>query len=311
MVNTYAYRGGGAYALVDPGWPWSHELLLAALDELGLGPLQDVDHFLYTHTHIDHMGLAAELSHQFDAPHYCWSGVAHELDAWHAFQDRQNDWSEWGVAALAGEARERARELYAGREQASREDRLVKIFGEKPVQNVVTMDWGERVTVGDLEFEWVDARGHDPFHGAFWEPERGWLFAGDAVLATPTPISRAMDDDLSLYRRTLDRLQGLDASLLLPGHGVQRGGDLSRAFQRSRSYVEAYEEQVVQMLQDLSEPLGVYEIALAMTPDGKPYTPSARWWVHLGLVDSHLHDQIARGTVELHDSADGPRYSLA
>jgi glyoxylase-like metal-dependent hydrolase (beta-lactamase superfamily II) len=309
MVNTYAYRGAGELALIDPGWPWSREHLETALRELGLGSLDDVDHFLYTHTHIDHMGLAAVLSAEFDRPQYCWSGVAHELSAWHDFQDRMNDWSEWGVAALAGDAKERARELYAARERSRAEERLSHMFGPGQVRNTVLLEWGDSVRVGDLELEWIDARGHDPFHGAFYERRRGWLFAGDAVLATPTPISRAMDDDLQLYRASLDRLEALDASLLLPGHGVQRGGDLSRAFARARNYVEHYASQVGDVLDSADTPLGLYDIALAMTPDSKPYRPSARWWVHLGLVDSHLHEMIARGDAQMLARDDGPYFS--
>ncbi len=311
MVNTYAYVGGGTFALFDPGWPWSREQLEEALVSLGLGALGDVEHFLYTHTHIDHMGLAAVFSHEFDAPHYCWSGAEHELERWHGFQDRMNDWSEWGINALAGEARERARQMYANRDVTRQEQRLVYTHGELSVQNYELLEWGDTVSVGDLTFEWIDARGHDPFHGAFFERERGWLLAGDAVLATPTPISRAMDDDLALYRASLDRLEALDADLLLPGHGVQRGGDLSRAFARARGYVDAYQEQVRGVLESATEPMGIYEIALALTPDGKPYSPSTRWWVHLALVDSHLHELIRLDQAELVDDSDGPRFRAA
>ena len=38
-------------------------------------------------------------------------------------------------------------------------------------------------------FEGVEARGHDPRLVACWEPERRWLFSGDAVLPIPTPLT--------------------------------------------------------------------------------------------------------------------------
>jgi glyoxylase-like metal-dependent hydrolase (beta-lactamase superfamily II) len=188
---------------------------------------------------------------------------------------------------------------------------MVAKFGEMSVEQTVLLEWGDVVSVGDLRLQWLDARGHGPFHGAFFDRERGWLFAGDVVLATPTPISRAMDDDLELYRTSLDRLEALDASLLLPGHGVQRGGDLSRAFSRARGYVEHYEKEVRLRLEQASSPRGVYDIAIDMTPDGRPFRPSARWWVHLALIDSHLFDLIRRGLAERLEQPDGPRYQLA
>lgn len=307
MVNTYVYRGPRELIVIDPGWPWTLDALEAALRDLGLArSFVDVDAWLYTHTHIDHMGPAALLSEISDAPHYVWSAVEPHVEQWHRFQNDTNDWTTWGYEAFAD--REFS-EALAGRTQQRRDsgvEFLLEAHGEKPVRNLEYLELGEDFTVADLQLRFVDARGHDPYHAAFFESKRGWLFSGDVVIATPTPISAPMNDDLSDYLATLDRLESLPARLLLPGHGVQRAGNLSAAFTRSRDYQTQYRALVLDILERTSEPLGLLEIGLRSTPDGKPYEGGARWVVHLALLDSHIRWLVDHGRVARHD---GPRYT--
>ena len=185
---------------------------------------------------------------------------------------------------------------------------LLDAHGEKPVRNLRYLEFDEEFAVSDLRLKFLDARGHDPYHGAFFEPERGWLFSGDVVIATPTPISVPMNDDLDLYMASLDRLAAVPTELLLPGHGVQRSGDLTAVYARSRSYQQAYRDQLMQLLDMSTEPLGLLAIGLRSTPDGKPYEGGARWYVHLALIDSHLRKLVRE---ELVERVDGPRYLLA
>ncbi len=308
MVNTYVYRGPDALIVVDPGWPWTLDALEQALRDLGLAmSFEDVDAWLYTHTHIDHMGPAALLSEVSDAPHYTWSAVEPFVAQWHRFQDSVNDWTAWGYEAFVGQ--QFGDELAARtlKRRAAGVEFLLDAHGEKPVRNVRYLEFDEEFRVSDLRLRFVDARGHDPYHGAFFELDRGWLFAGDVVIATPTPISPPMNDDLDLYMLALDRLEALPTTLLMPGHGVQRSGDLTSVYARSRSYQDGYRDQLQQLLDMSMEPQDLLTLGLRSTPDGKPYEGGARWMVHLALLDSHLRKLVRDGLVELHD---GPRYSL-
>lgn len=309
MVNSYVYRSPTSLVVVDPGWPWTIDALEIALRDLGLaGSLIDVDAWLYTHTHIDHMGAAGLLSEFSDAPHYTWSGVEPYLDEWHSFQNRTNDWTGWAEDVFDDEQEiEQMRSRTRQRREGGVEF-LLEAHGERAVRNVELLEFGETFQVADLELRFVDARGHDPHHGAFYEPDRGWLFSGDVVIATPTPISRPMDDDLGLYLDSLKRLAGLDASLLLPGHGVQRSGDLSGPFQRSRDYQDRIRAAVLDALgEEDGRPAGLLELAARATPDGEPLTPRSRWMVHIALFDSHLHHLVGEGLVE---ALEGPRWAL-
>jgi glyoxylase-like metal-dependent hydrolase (beta-lactamase superfamily II) len=309
LINTYIYKSPGHLAVIDPGWPWTLDGLQTALADLGLGTLAEVDQWLYTHTHIDHMGLAAILADHSDAPHYAWSAVEAHLPRWHAFQDQMNDWFDWGKSAFAEPWRS---QLIAQRERQRAGQRkyssMAHQYGERGVENAVLFELGETLQIGDLKLNVYDARGHDPYHVAFHEPELKWLFVGDVVIATPTPISRSMDDDLAQYRESLDRLQALDTALLLPGHGVQKSDRIDAAFARSRGFVDSYTERVLAVLAKHDAPVDLHTIALDLTPDGKPLAPEPRWWVHVALVDSHLNLLVNQASVQRHD---GPRYELS
>jgi glyoxylase-like metal-dependent hydrolase (beta-lactamase superfamily II) len=73
----------------------------------------------------------------------------------------------------------------------------------------------------------VHTPGHTPGHSAILFEERGALFAGDA-LCTWNPVTgrlgpqrfpSAMNVDNTQALESLDRIEGLDAQVVLPGHG--------------------------------------------------------------------------------------------
>lgn len=308
LVNSYAYKSAKSLLIFDPGWPWTLDALEAAVRDLGLAQsFVDVDAWIYTHTHIDHMGGAALLCDVSDAPHYAWSPVEQFASRWHTFQDAYADWSAWGRASFVGD------ELFTmlqtrNRALNRRGELLLGTHGERELHNFVGLEFGDRLAIADLQLDFIDARGHDPYHGAYFDASRGWLFSGDVVIATPTPISAPMGDDIYLYYASLDRLQGLNASLLLPGHGVQRGGDLALAFDRSRKYQDAVRDTALRVLSEATVPLNLLEVGLRSTPDHQPYEPQPRWLVHLALLDTHLRKLEDEGHVV---RSIGPRWARA
>lgn len=309
LINTYVYTHKGYVAVFDPGWPWTIEALQEALKSLQIADnLDQVDLWLYTHTHIDHMGAAALLQQYSRAPHVVWPWIEHELERWHTYQDISNDWEPWRLTAFAEPYKSEILTKIQEKNRDQPRQTMQSVFGEGHLTNIHRVEVGQTLEVGQLRLQIIDARGHDPFHIAFWEPERRWLFSGDAVLATPTPISRVMHDNLVLYEQTLQRLQALKPALLLPGHGMHHTEDIDRSFARSFGYVTHYRQETLRILSESPQkPLDLYTIGLLMTPDHQPYTPDARWWVHLALIDSHLHDFVRKDIVE---RLEGPLYQL-
>lgn len=307
LINTWFMEDNGSLAVVDPGWPWTLAGLEAALALLGQR-VETVRQWLYTHSHVDHMGLAAILSARSDAPHIAYQGLEPHLERWHSYQDQTNDWSAWGETAFAEPWRTLVREAFAASRRGRAFQGLVHEFGEARVHNAKLVDFGDVLRVGTRRFQVIDARGHDPHHIAFFEPDEGLLFAGDVVLAAPTPLARGMDDDLTTYMHSLERLAALPIQMLIPGHGVQRVDRIEQAFDRARGFLEEHRNAIYTVLQKTAAPVDLYSLALATTPNGQPLEPLSRWWVHLSNLDSHLQREVSLGHIEC---LEGPVYRLS
>jgi glyoxylase-like metal-dependent hydrolase (beta-lactamase superfamily II)/8-oxo-dGTP pyrophosphatase MutT (NUDIX family) len=83
-------------------------------------------------------------------------------------------------------------------------------------------DWLELGTAPDGSAWHLDAiytPGHASGHLAFFEPHYRLLFAGDMVSMLSSVVIAPPDGDLAVYLQSLERLQGIDARLLLPSHG--------------------------------------------------------------------------------------------
>jgi len=309
-VNTYVYRGGGVLAIIDPGWPWTLDLLTQALGALGItDTLADVDVFLYTHTHIDHMGAAALLEDMSSAPHWCMASVADQLPRWHDFQDELADWSPWASRVFAEPQRTEIVQRMEGRRVDGTANLIGQIYGAGAVTRFELFAPGDVLALGALSLQVIATPGHDPHHVAFWEPERRLLFSGDVVLPVPTPISQAMGDDLTTYEHSLRRLSHLDPEWLFPGHGSQvPASEVRRAFERSTGFVTMHRRGIEKVFAAAPGPMDLYSIALALTPDGQPFVPRTRWVVHLALTSSHLQQLTDAGELE---QVAGPRWVRA
>jgi len=81
---------------------------------------------------------------------------------------------------------------------------------------------GDRMLLGDLQWEVLSVPGHTPGHLAFWNAEHRLAAVGDTVTAHDVGWVNVMREGtraLDAALNSLGRLQALDAQLLLPGHG--------------------------------------------------------------------------------------------
>ena len=88
---------------------------------------------------------------------------------------------------------------------------------------------GREVRAGSIALTAVHTPGHTSDHVAFFEPESRSLFSGDAVVGRGTSFIDPPDGDLALYLRSLERMRGLGARTIYPGHGpvvLDAGGKL-------------------------------------------------------------------------------------
>jgi ribonuclease/clavin/mitogillin len=90
-----------------------------------------------------------------------------------------------------------------------------------PVDRI--LEHGERIELdgpAPRTLEVVHTPGHAPGHLCFFVREVGALIAGDMVASVGTILVNPEDGDMALYLRSLQAMEALDASQLLPAHGL-------------------------------------------------------------------------------------------
>jgi len=186
-------------ALVDTGLGRRYELVLEAMERVGIDP-GDLAVIAPTHVHLDHAGGAGYLA---DA---CPNAdvYVHERGARHLVDPDR---------------------LWAGTRQAVG-DRIDHYAEPRPVDawRVVELTDGDTVDLGDHALEVHHAPGHADHQAAFYDPANDGLFVADAAgsyvraddAVHPTTPPPNFDLDASL--ETLDRLGGLDPGALYYGH---------------------------------------------------------------------------------------------
>jgi len=183
QVNVHVVREGDRALVVDASsgldWDTFGPRLAAAIGDA------KVEAVYLTHVHVDHVGAAARVKRLAgDAPVLMHEGEAFAV--------------EKGDARLTGGA----------------------MFGvPQEACAIRSVKDGDIIEFGKLKFEVLLVPGHSPAHSALWEPESRSLFSGDVVFShgsfgrvdLPGCDARAM-------LRSLERLAGLDAVDLYPGH---------------------------------------------------------------------------------------------
>ena len=216
-VNTYLVRADDGYLLVDCGWDTADTLRaleghLRALDIR----LPDIRHLVITHIHPDHYGLAGRLREITSA-----ELSFHRLERLY-IESRYVD-----ADTLMGEMREwlhmngtPAVELdQLNRGSMSMMARVQVAFPDR------TLDGGEEIPCGRYAFRVIWTPGHSAGHICLYDARHKVLLSGDHVLPHITPAVglhvRTTSNPLADYMDSLRRLQGLELTVLYPGHGPE------------------------------------------------------------------------------------------
>ncbi|MDD7971301.1 MBL fold metallo-hydrolase [Roseinatronobacter alkalisoli] len=182
-TNTYIV-GTGAVCVIDPGPP-DDSHLRAILNTLA--PTENVACILLTHSHLDHSPLARKLADVTGARIMAYGD------------------SQAGRSALMQQLA--AQQVTGGGEgvdHAFRPDHCLQDM--------------EIIAFGREQIRAVWTPGHMANHMCFaW---RGAVFSGDHVMGWASSLVSPPDGDLGAYMRSLDKLAGLGARRLYPGHGA-------------------------------------------------------------------------------------------
>jgi glyoxylase-like metal-dependent hydrolase (beta-lactamase superfamily II) len=221
VVNSYLIVDGRDITIVDAGMPGLWTDLLAELASIGR-TLDDVRALVLTHGHSDHIGFAERARGR---------GVpvsVHELDAALARGEVPNPAKGGGpVRPLP-----LLRFLLLGvRKGALRTKTLGEVgtFGDG-----VTLDVPGAPRV-------VLVPGHTPGSAVLHLASRAVLFAGDALATyavtngSSGPMIAPFTADPARAVASLDRLDGIEARWVLPGHGEPWTGGVAEAVRRIRA----------------------------------------------------------------------------
>lgn len=222
MINSYLVEESGLVTVIDAGVPGYWGDLPAELAAMGRS-LEDVRALVLTHGHSDHIGFAERLRRERGVP-----VSVHELDA----------------ALARGEAPNPAKGLGPTRMGAL----LSFLFYSARKGGLRLVHVGEVSTFGDGATLDVPGSprvillpGHTPGSAALHMPQLDALFVGDALatLAVTTgatgPRIAPFTADPGAALSSLDRLDGIEAGLVLPGHGQAWTGGVAEAVRRVRA----------------------------------------------------------------------------
>ncbi len=110
---------------------------------------------------------------------------------------------------------------------------------------------GSIVSFGGGHLEVVGAPGHCADHVCFHWPGARALFTGDVVLGEGTSMIAPPEGDMAAYMSTLERLAGLEPSVIYPGHGPE----IDEPAEKLREYIDHRRQRERQVLDALGEGL--------------------------------------------------------
>jgi glyoxylase-like metal-dependent hydrolase (beta-lactamase superfamily II) len=211
--NAWALAAGNGVVLVDTGMyePGSMAHLDRALDQAGLR-IQHVRLIVCTHAHVDHCGQAPTIAERAGCEVWMHGNIAHHTaaaaDPEAAIARRVEVAHQSGVPADAVK-----RWIEQRRGQGTGQAGTLRVDRELAEGDTVTTDLGD--------WQVIETPGHAPSHICLYQPERRLLLSGDHLLGrvslyfdagyTPDPVAEFLD--------SLDKVERLDARLVLAGHG--------------------------------------------------------------------------------------------
>ena len=222
LVNSYLVEEGGAVTIVDAGLPGYWRDLPAELAAMGR-TLDDVRGVVLTHGDTDHIGYAEQLRRERGVPVF-----VHELDAGRARGEVKKPMSGWGpvkIGALAGFL------VYGARRGALRIRYLTEVT---TFSDGATLDLPGSPRI-------IHLPGHTPGSVAVHAPAVGAVFLGDAFTTRnvltgevgPAPAPFTLDPVAA--KASLAKLDAVNATWVLPGHGEAWNGGMAAALRRIRA----------------------------------------------------------------------------
>ena len=223
IINAYLLEEGGEVTIVDAGLPGYWGDLPAELASMGRS-IEDVRALLLTHGHSDHIGFAERMRHERGVPIHVL-----EADAALARGLAKNPSKGSGPIRIGPLARFILYGLRHGQVGRAARIAVVSTFGDGATLDV---PGSPRV---------IALPGHTAGSAALHVASHDALFVGDAMAtyAVTTgrtgPMIAPFTADAVEAVESLGRLDGIEAGLVLPGHGDSWTGGVAEAVRLVRA----------------------------------------------------------------------------
>ena len=236
-VNNYLIEDS-QLTLIDTGIgsdrAW--EFLESGIDQAGYR-VKDIKRVFITHGHIEHYGMARKIVEESGAEVFIHSADREKVLEGYPERSSQELGPAWD-------------RLYRLLDVPASEVEQIEAFGKfaytlcRQLETATPLDDGDRIAFDRFELEVVHTPGHSPGTVCFFEPINKILFCGDHVLKNipPSPVLEIGEGgfeekpkSLVNYLASLDKVESLQPSLALPGHGSLIE-DTNRLFIKIRRY---------------------------------------------------------------------------
>lgn len=210
-INIYIIQSNGEALIIDTGFN-TEEIRSEMLDYIKVLNLDLSKTKLFlTHLHSDHTGQASFLHHRMGIPIYM-SEVDYSLMDDFRFKEGGR-WEQFiSYAHMQGLDQDELKiEEHPGFRYRPRE-----AFDYTPKNP------GDKLCVGEFQFEILDFAGHTPGMVGLYDPNRKILFSGDHILAKITPNITfwgfEFGDSLGIYLKNLEMLKMLEIENIFSSH---------------------------------------------------------------------------------------------
>ena len=208
--NAWALASGSGVVLVDTGMhePGSMAHLERALDQAGLR-VEHVRLIVCTHAHVDHCGQAPAIAERAGCEVWMHHDHAHHTD------DPEQALARRVVVAHQSGVPPDSVQRWVERRRSQGSGQAGALRVDRPLADGDTV----RTDLGDWQV--VETPGHAPSHLCLYQPERRLLISGDHLLGRVSLYFDAgyTPDPVQEFLTSLDKVEALDARLVLSGHG--------------------------------------------------------------------------------------------
>lgn len=288
-VNSYVLAGeSGKLTIIDAGdgSPTAWRAMTAALGTVNRS-VADVEAFVATHFHPDHVGMAARLASDNVSVRLLLGAADH------GGQEAENDLREHAAVLAAADFDSFVDALAAVDELAP---------PNLPFEQLVD---GQQLPFGG-GLRVVGTPGHTAGSVCLFDERRGVVFTGDHLLPDMHPglaaPSAGLPNPVRSYRRSLAALGALRADIALPGHGgVVR--DVAARISEHRTHLTARSGRTRDAVESFPQ-LHAYELAqkLSSGSSWQGLNPLHRWAAY-AKTKAHLVNLRDRGEVIESDRA--------